>query len=219
MEMSRAEDLSILRAAFDRARAVHVGIDIQNFYCDPKFGNPHDTSWYGMIGSTVEGIDEFTAQTRDKLPPVWVNQTAFGVTAPDLSDYGPLRGLAVLAGGLLSHLFTSKAHIARREIYGHHARAQDDVVGKPFIDGFERSSLDSVLRRKRAEALVLTGFFADQCVKATAKGALRRGYEVFVAADLTQPADYMPEDCWRMLRAEGIRVVKAPDIVALCRHG
>jgi broad specificity phosphatase PhoE len=67
MSISRDEDLSVLRKAFDTARAVHVGIDIQHYYCDPRFGNPHDTSWYGMIDETVKKIDAFTDATRAQL--------------------------------------------------------------------------------------------------------------------------------------------------------
>jgi nicotinamidase-related amidase len=219
MEISRDEDLSVLRKAFDAARAVHVGIDIQHYYCDPRFGNPNDKSWYGLIGDTVKRIDEFTAATRAKLPPVWVNQSAFGVTAPNLEDCGALRGAAVLLGGVLSHIFSTKTQIARRAIYGAHAQPQDDVVGKPLIDGFEKSRLDGVLRRKGADTLVLTGFFTDQCVKATALTAKKKGYEVFLAEDATLPADYSPGECRAMMRAHGVRVVAGADIVRLCRQG
>lgn len=216
---SRDEDLSVLRKAFDAARAVHVGIDIQQFYCNPRFGNPNDTSWYESIGGTVRRIGAFTAATRAALPPVWVNQSSFGVTAPDLQDYGALRGVAVLMGGMLAHAFSTKAQIARRAIYGDHAQPQDEVVGKPFIDGFEKSRLDAVLRARGADTLVLTGFFTDQCVRATAVTAKEKGYEVFLAEDASLPADYSRDACRAMMRAQGVRVVAADDIVRLCRPG
>jgi nicotinamidase-related amidase len=93
------------------------------------------------------------------------------------------------------------------------------VVGKPLIDGFEKSNLDRVLRDKGADTLVLTGFFTDQCVKATALTAKEKGYEVFLAEDATLPADYSRAACRDMMRAHGVRVVAGADIMRMCDKG
>ena len=214
MDLRLPEDASVLRAAFDRARVAHVGIDIQRFYCEPGHGMG-DQFWYKSIGKTVERIGDFTRATRAQLPPVWVNHTSFTASGPDLDDCGVIRGVGRLWGGVLTHVFSTAAQRARWQVYGTHAAPGDVTVGKPRWDGFENTKLDSVLKAKGADTLVLTGFFTDQCVMDTAQSAVRRGYEVFVVADLTRPSDFTPKECWYDLRKVGARVVLGRDVQAL----
>lgn len=214
MDLRRPEDLSVLRAAFGRAAAAHVGIDIQRFYCEPGHGMGDDI-WYKFIGKTVARIGDFTAKTRAALPPVWVNHTSFTASGPDLENCGIIRGMGRLWGGVLTHAFSTAAQRARWQVYGTHAAPGDVTVGKPGWDGFENTKLDGVLKARGADTLVLTGFFTDQCVMDTAHSAVRRGYEVFVVADLTRPSDFTPKECWHDFCKMGARVVMGRDVIEM----
>lgn len=218
MDLKRDEDLAVLHAAFDAARVAHVGIDIQRLYCEPCGVEPA-RHWFRAIGKAVDRIDDFTAATRARMTPVWVNHTNFMATGPDVDGCGILQGIGKFARGTLKFMFSSHAQRARDQITGHHVAAGDTVIGKPDFDAFYKTGLDKELRARGADTLVLTGFFTDQCVKETALTAKKKGYEVFVAADMTRPAEMEPAECWRMFRQHGVRVVMTPDIVAMCRHG
>ena len=218
MDLKRDEDLSVLHAAFDGARVAHVGIDIQRFYCDPVGVEP-ERDWFRTIGKTVGRIDHFTAATRAKMAPVWVNHTNFLAAGPDVDGCGAWQAIGRLAWGTLTYMFSSHAQRARAQVAGDHVAAVDVVIGKPDFDAFYKTDLDAVLRARGADTLVLTGFFTDQCVKETALTAKKKGYEVFVAADMTRPAETRPAACWRMLRREGVRVVMTPDIMEMCSYG
>lgn len=50
-------------------------------------------------------------------------------------------------------------------------------------DAFSNPALDAFLRERGVRQLVLLGVFAPRCVRATARGALRRGYGVTVVRD------------------------------------
>ena len=213
MDLRLPEDVSVLRAAFDRASAVHVGIDIQRIYCEPNAAMVNDPR-YKQIGKAVARIGDFTRDTRGFMPPVWVNHTSLAVSAADIGDYGPVLGLKSVLRGTLRHIFSTHAQRARDQIYGFHAAPEDVTVGKPRWDGFENSNLDSVLKARGVDTLVLTGFFAEQCVRYTARSAIRHGYQVFVAADMTLTTFSKPRDCWHHFRMMGARVVLGQDIPA-----
>ncbi|MFC1770973.1 cysteine hydrolase family protein [Candidatus Margulisiibacteriota bacterium] len=50
-------------------------------------------------------------------------------------------------------------------------------------DAFSNDKFDLYLRNKKVNKLIIAGVFAGQCVLATARGALQRGYEVIVLSD------------------------------------
>lgn len=220
MVLARAEDVSVLRRAFDEARVAQVGIDIQDFYCVPRRDEPEpDGDWYRMIGKTVARIGDFTAATRGRMNPVWVNHTNFAATGPDLGGDSAWRGFGRLGRGMLAHIFSTSAQRARAQLIGHHAVAGDMVIGKPEYDAFHKTNLDAVLRGRGVDTLVLTGFFTDQCVWDTAQTARKKGYEVFIAADMTRPAEATAADCWADFRRDGVRVVLGRDILTAMKNG
>jgi nicotinamidase-related amidase len=59
----------------------------------------------------------------------------------------------------------------------------DNYFSKSHPDAFSNRQFDRHLRDRKINELVITGVFADQCVLATVKGALQRGYKVVVPSD------------------------------------
>lgn len=62
-------------------------------------------------------------------------------------------------------------------------RADETVVHKQFNSAFENTTLEEVLGREKATHIVLAGCATNWCIRATAYGALDRGYDVTLIAD------------------------------------
>ncbi len=54
---------------------------------------------------------------------------------------------------------------------------------KNMPDAFSNDAFDQYLRNKKVNKIIVAGVFADQCVLATAKGAVQRGYKVITLSD------------------------------------
>ncbi len=63
-------------------------------------------------------------------------------------------------------------------------------VEKPLGDSFSAKALDRFLATHRIGALQLTGLDGNFCVKATARGALGRGYDVILNDDAILAQDH-----------------------------
>jgi len=75
--------------------------------------------------------------------------------------------------------------------------------------GFERTDLASRLREHGCRRLFIGGLATDYCVQATARDALKAGFEVTVLGDAVQSVDAKPGDGAQALAAlitEGVRV-------------
>ncbi len=64
----------------------------------------------------------------------------------------------------------------------------DPAAGEPVIrkrddDGFEGTELDALLAGRQVRRLVIAGLLSEMCVSATARAALRRGYQVVLPHD------------------------------------
>jgi maleamate amidohydrolase len=89
------------------------------------------------------------------------------------------------------------------------------VFDKSAPDSFSNEGLDTFLRDRQVDHLVLTGVFADGCVYWTARGALNRGYRVTVVRHAVADSnDENRTDALENLAERGVRVVDSLDDVA-----
>lgn len=61
----------------------------------------------------------------------------------------------------------------------------DTVLVKSQYDAFQHTDLEKILRRQRAEQLVIAGVTTHLCCESTARSAFSRGFAVFMAIDGT----------------------------------
>jgi nicotinamidase-related amidase len=80
----------------------------------------------------------------------------------------------------------------------------EPIVHKHFNSSFEETSLEDELARFGATHVVLAGVATNWCVRATAYGALDRGYDLTLLSDAHTTEDLMLGDG---------RVIQAADIV------
>lgn len=82
--------------------------------------------------------------------------------------------------------------------------AGETLVHKQYNSAFEDTVLEDELQRLRATELVLAGLASNWCIRATAYGALDRGYDLTLVKDAHTTSD--------MDLPEGV-TIKAADIV------
>jgi nicotinamidase-related amidase len=78
-------------------------------------------------------------------------------------------------------------------------------VQKKFNSSFEQTSLDEHLARLGATHIVLAGASTNWCIRATAYGALERGYDLTLLSDAHTTASMEPGDGSRIEAADVIR--------------
>jgi nicotinamidase-related amidase len=94
-----------------------------------------------------------------------------------------------------------------------------EVIDKPAYSAFFQTDLDTFLREKRIETLVLTGAETDVCVLATALAAVDRGFRVVIVEDaICSSSDAGHDALMTMYRDrlhEQIEVVSAAHMLAV----
>lgn len=81
--------------------------------------------------------------------------------------------------------------------------AQEVLIHKNFNSAFEQTTLDEVLAGLGISHLILAGASSNWCIRATAYGALERGYDLTLVADAHSTSPMEPEDGPR-LEAEAV---------------
>jgi nicotinamidase-related amidase len=86
---------------------------------------------------------------------------------------------------------------------------------KSSSDAFSNASFDAYLRKQRITEVILLGVFADQCVLATAKGAIQRGYSVVTVSDaIASKSDKALSAAIEKHKRTGATVTKTTDLLA-----
>jgi len=189
-----------MRAAFERASAAHLVVDVQKAYCDVDIVN-ETYGYYPLLRQYLldvpPRIAEFSDRTRSVMKQAWV-------TWHDMEkDATPMRPLT--------------RETIMGTLWRQPARTSDLLLTKGHMDAFDDSILDVLLKDRGIDTLILTGVFMDQCVHATAMGGTAAGYDVYVVKDLTVPVRYSQETRAGDLAKEGMRSVTAQDVLRAAR--
>lgn len=93
--------------------------------------------------------------------------------------------------------------------------ARDLVIGKQRYSAFVGTSLDSVLRERGVDTLVVCGLTTECCMDSSVRDAFHRDYHVFVAGDACASYDSALHDAaLRSLDMNFAIVIAAQDAVA-----
>lgn len=124
------------------------------------------------------------------------------VYAPDLSDLGPGRrrnDTIIGADGPLGR-FLVRGEPGSEIVEPMRPLAGEPVIDKAGFNAFHRTALDTALRARGIETLLLMGFTTQCCVASTLRGGLDHGYQCVLLQDAC--AAYDPLD-----HAASVRVV------------
>ena len=187
--LRETDDLS-LRGAFAHAAIAHIGIDMQDFYCNPKHGenrtHPQDFKEEARV---TRRVSAFAAKTHGiPLRHVWVTHVDPVIRFADGCRF-----------------------------YGIAPAANDDIVEKPCRSAFENTDLDKLLRRRGVTTLCLSGLFLEQCVARTAEDGIDRGYNVVVMNDLCVPGCLAEdiEQAEQEIESRGARLLASKDLLRI----
>lgn len=145
-----------------------------------------------QISPMIEAANRIISHTRDlNIAPIYI-----------LNAFSRLD--------FIGNLIRSKAAIAGSR--GANLDPRIEVMGKLQFtkrkpDAFTNGDLEDLLISKQVDHLVMTGVFADQCVRATARGAINRGYRVTVLKDAVAAAsDEKREQAIEKLKLDGATI-------------
>lgn len=135
------------------------------------------TAW--DVPRTVDRVACAVARARAQgAPVIWV-QHANDELVPGSADWQLVAPLAPAAGELL--------------------------VAKQYGSSFERTELEDLLDERGISHLVLAGAMSNWCIRATAYGALDRGYDLTLVADAHTTADTVLEDGFTIAAEQLVR--------------
>jgi len=110
--------------------------------------------------------------------------------APQLSSFAQAMRAQGLRNVWVAHNSQWDENFSvRRELFDIDPAPEDTLIEKKYYDAFEDTALDRQLKKDGIRTVLLTGVFFEECVKATATGAARLGYDVYVIDDLTAKGD------------------------------
>ena len=79
---------------------------------------------------------------------------------------------------------------------------------KPLPDAFSNAGFEAFLREQQINELYLVGLDAEYCVYETAKGAIKRGYRVFIISDgIAMQAENKWDDLLKKYEQDGITII------------
>lgn len=174
-------------------RTALVIVDMQKVFCEPE-GDLYVPS----TAAIVPAIRELAATCRRiGIPVVYLRHIVRG----DGSDTGRMRDLYPDVDQVLAR------DNPQVEIIDELApEAGDIVVDKLFYSGFHGTDLDTVLRSRDVDTLMVCGTVTNVCCDTTIRDAVHREYKVIAVGDANAAMPY-PDLGWGEVTAEEVQKV------------
>lgn len=177
----------------NRSRTAVVVVDMQKVFCEP------DGALY--VPATAEVIRPIAALLEcaraAAVPIVYLRHVVRG----DGSDTGRMRDLYPNVDQILARNDPGIEIIdALRPVEG------DVVVDKLFYSGFHNTDLDTVLRARDIDTLVICGTVTNVCCDTTIRDAVHREYKVVALSDANAAMHY-PDLGWGAVSAAEVQRV------------
>jgi nicotinamidase-related amidase len=170
-------------------------VDMQRVAADPELGvggylaqhdpQVHDYIYERVRARVTPNIRRLQERFRDLGRPVVF--VVNGSSAPDFSDYLPLRRGRVRDVGFIPRVGSAEYEILQEL----RPMPEELVILKRSTSAFSSTGLDQILRNMGITDLVTVGVATDACVGLTARDAADRGYGVVLVEDAT--ATYTPQ--------------------------
>lgn len=169
-----------LTEAFNRQNAVHLVIDLQDFYCDPKHAFNKGRQYEERAHRALRAANDtaaFIRKNRQSLGHIWAAHDC-------ASSYGyPPFYASIHMQDLARQSFHKKLPV----------NDNDPVICKQKFSAFAGTNLHELLQDNRIGSLLLSGAFLEVCVYHTAVDAAANGYNIYVIDDLVVPSSSAPD--------------------------
>jgi nicotinamidase-related amidase len=182
-----------VRWTINLERTAIVVVDMQGVFCDPD-----GAVYIPDAPKVVAPIQRILAAGRAAgVPIIYLRHVVRG----DGSDTGRMRDLYPGVDAILDRSLPSVQIIdALKPLPG------DIVVDKLFFSGFHNTDLDTILRARDVDTVVICGTVTNVCCESTVRDAAHREYKVIVVADACAAQPY-PDMGWGALTAEEVQRV------------
>jgi len=158
-------------------RTALVVVDMQRVFCEPD-GSLYVPSTAGIVAN----IDMLARTFRHaKMPVIYLRHVVRG----DGSDTGRMRDLYPNVDEILA-----RGSPGIEIIDALAPRAGDIVVDKLLYSGFHNTDLDTILRVRDIDTIVVCGTVTNVCCETTVRDAVHREYKVIVLADANAAMSY-----------------------------
>jgi nicotinamidase-related amidase len=187
-----------VRWPINAQRTAIVVVDMQEVFCDPA-GAVYVPDTAGIVKPITSLLD---AARQAGLPVIYLRHIVRG----DGSDTGRMRDIYPTVDAMLAR--GSRAV----EIIGALAPVHGDIiVDKLFYSGFHNTDLDTILRARDVDTVVICGTVTNVCCETTARDAAHREYKVVVLSDACAAMPY-PDMGWGTLTGAEIQRVSLTTI-------
>ena len=167
-----------LENLLQNTRSALIIIDVQNEFCSPEGSFAKMGMDMSIIEKMLAPLDRLIkAAHLSDVPVIFIQNVEDAATDSEAWTLRP-DGSENHANGFICRRGSWDA-----EFY--HIEPQDDdiVVEKHRFSAFLNTRLDTVLRAKKIETVVLTGVSSNVCVETTARHAVMLNYHVVIPED------------------------------------
>ncbi len=177
----------------DRCRTAIVVVDMQKVFCEPD-----GALYVPATAAIVPPIAALLECARAvAVPIIYLRHVVRG----DGSDTGRMRDLYPNVDRILA-----RSDPGIQVIDALSPRPGDVVVDKLFYSGFHNTDLDTVLRARDIDTLVVCGTVTNVCCDTTIRDAVHREYKVIALSDASAAMDY-PNLGWGAVSAADVQRV------------
>lgn len=172
-------------------RTAVIVVDMQNVFCKPD-----GALYVPRTEGIIDNIQRVTAAARNAgMPVIYLRHIVRG----DGSDTGRMKDMYPNVNEIL------KRGTPGVEIIDELAPLpQDIIVDKLFYSGFHDTDLDTILRAKDINTIIICGTVTNVCCETTVRDGAHREYKVIFLSDANAAMDY-PDLGWGEVSAEDIQ--------------
>lgn len=180
------------------SRSAIIVVDMQEVFCHPD-GAVYVPDTVGIIDPILKLLD---AGRKAGLPVIYLRHIVRG----DGSDTGRMRDMYPTVDRMLARDNPAVEIIAAlAPVPG------DIIVDKLFYSGFHNTDLDTILRARDVDTIIVCGTVTNVCCETTIRDAAHREYKVVALADACAAMPY-PDMGYGALTAAEIQKVSLTTI-------
>lgn len=167
----------LVRWVLNPARSAVIVVDMQKVFCQPE-----GALYVPNTAQIIEPIAALiTAARAARVPVIYLRHIVRG----DGSDTGRMRDLYPNVDTILARSAPDVDVIDALA-----PQPGDVVIDKLFYSGFHNTDLDTVLRARDLDTLIVCGTVTNVCCETTIRDAVHREYKVIALSDANAAMDY-----------------------------
>jgi nicotinamidase-related amidase len=174
-------------------RTAIIVVDMQGVFCDPD-GAVYIPDATRVVQPILQILD---TGRKARIPVIYLRHVVRG----DGSDTGRMRDIYPGVDAILDRNLPSVQIIDALKPH-----AGDIIVDKLFFSGFHNTDLDTILRARDVDTIIITGTVTNVCCESTVRDAVHREYKVIVVSDACAAQPY-PDMGWGALTADQVQRV------------